>query len=75
MNDLALLALVWTLTLTVGALAGGIIGWVVARPGKTEADETQLGLEVAYDLGYGDGYRDAAEDRTLADFELPDGEA
>lgn len=67
MNDYALLALVWTLTLAVGALAGGIIGWAVARPGKKEAEEEQLGLDVAYDLGYRDGYEDSQED-TIVDF-------
>lgn len=67
MNDYALLALVWTLTLAVGALAGGIIGYVAARPGKKEADEAQLGLDVAYDLGYRDGYEDAQED-TIVEF-------
>lgn len=62
MNDLALLALVWTLTLAVGALTGGIIGWAAARPGKKEADEEQLKIDVAYDLGYRDGYEDSQED-------------
>lgn len=75
MNDYALLALVWTLTLAVGALGGTIVGWGLTRPGKKEADETQLGLDVAYDLGYRDGYQDGGDDQICSYTALPNGEA
>lgn len=75
MNDIALLALVWTLTLAVGALAGTIIGWVAGRPGKKDADFEQAQLDTAYDLGYRDGYEDGGDDQICINLELPDGEA
>lgn len=75
MNDYALLALVWTLTLAVGALAGGIIGYVTARPGKREADEEQVKIDCAYDPGYQDGYEAGGDDQICSVLELADGEA
>lgn len=71
MNDYALLALVWTLTLAVGALAGTIVGYFLGGPNAAELareeEAAQADVDMAYDLGYGDGYEDAGED-TIVEF-------